>query len=172
VAQGVAEAPVCADCHREHGVAPPADPASSVASRNLARTCASCHDEERIAGKYGMPGRRYATYLDSYHGVVSRFGETAVTNCASCHGFHDIRPSSDPASSIHPANLGRTCGACHPGLEQGLEGARVHVEARPESSRGMYYVRQFYTYFIGGLMLCFVLYIGIEVYGSLRRRNR
>ena len=171
-AAGIPEAPMCTDCHGEHTIAAAADPASSVAPRNIPKTCATCHEEERIATKYGLPMRRFATYLDSYHGVVNRYGEAVVANCASCHGVHDIRPSSDPASSIHPANLGKTCGACHPGAEAGLTNVRMHVEAVPESSKGMYYVRMFYTYFIGGLMVCFVGYMAVETYGFLRRRRR
>lgn len=172
VSSGIQEAPVCTDCHGEHTIAAPSDPASSVAPRNIPTTCAACHEEERISGKYELPMRRFATYLDSYHGVVNRYGEAAVANCASCHGIHDIRPSSDPASSIHPDNLGKTCGTCHPGARESLAGARIHVEATPESSKGMYYVRSFYTYFIGGLMICFVAYVAIETYGTLRRRRR
>jgi nitrate/TMAO reductase-like tetraheme cytochrome c subunit len=171
-AAGNPDVPTCASCHGGHAVAPPGDPASRVAPRNIPQTCASCHEEERLASRYGMPIHRYATYLDSYHGVVNRYGEAAVANCASCHGVHEIRPSSDPASSIHPANLGRTCGHCHPGAEGGLAGVKIHVEATPESSRGMYYVRTFYLYFTGLLVLCFVSYIAVEVYGSLRRRKR
>jgi hypothetical protein len=171
MAKGILEAPVCTDCHGEHSIAAPSDPASSVAPRNIPKTCAACHDEERIAGKYAIAMRRYATYLDSYHGVVTQYGEAAAANCASCHGIHDILPSSDPASSIHPGNLGKTCGACHPGAEAGLVGAKVHVEASPESSKGMYYVRMFYTYFIGVMMACFLVYMAIDIYGSMRRRR-
>ena len=172
VSSGIQEAPVCTDCHGEHSIAAPSDPASSIAPRNIPTTCAACHEEERITRKYGLPTRRFATYLDSYHGVVNRYGEAVVANCASCHGIHDIRPSSNPASSIHPDNLGKTCGACHPGAGKSLDSAKIHVEATPESSKGMYYVRSFYTYFIGGLMICFVAYVAIETYGTLRRRRR
>ena len=35
-------------------------------------------------------------------------------DCASCHGFHGILPSTDPKSRTNPKNLARTCGACHP----------------------------------------------------------
>ena len=171
-AAGVLEAPGCAACHGEHTVAAPADPASRVAPRNIPATCAACHEEERLALKYGLPRRRFATYLDSYHGIVNRFGEAAAANCASCHGAHAILPATDPSSSIHPDNLGNTCGTCHPGAEKGLAGARVHVEATAESSKGMYYVRTFYTYFTGGLMACFVAYMAVETYGLLRRRRR
>ena len=169
---GATEAPGCTDCHGGHAVAAPEHAESSVSPANVAKTCASCHDEERIVGKYNLPSGRYATYLDSFHGVVNRYGEAAAANCASCHGVHDILPSSDPASRIHETNLARTCGACHPGAEKGLSGVKVHVEATPESSKGMYYVRTFYTYFIGALMVCFVAYMAIDIYGSRRRRQR
>ena len=131
---GDLEAPGCTACHGEHNITAPEDPTSSVAPRNIPATCAGCHEEERLALKYGLPRRRFATYLDSYHGIVNRFGEAGAANCASCHGAHDIRPGSDPGSSIHPDNLGKTCGTCHPGAERGLAGARVHVEATAESS--------------------------------------
>jgi len=168
---GVVEAPICTDCHGEHTIASHVDPTSSVAPGNIPTTCAACHEEESIATKFDLPKRRFSTYLSSFHGVVNRYGEAAVANCASCHGVHDIRPSSDPQSAIHPDNLGKTCGTCHPGLEADLVDVKIHVEATPESSKGMYYVRTFYTYFIGALMICFVAYMAIEIYGTLRRRR-
>jgi CRP-like cAMP-binding protein len=38
---------------------------------------------------------------------------TYATTCASCHGAHDIRKSSDPASRTNHANVEATCAACH-----------------------------------------------------------
>ena len=35
---------------------------------------------------------------------------TKKYNCASCHGFHKILPSSDPKSTVNTKNLGQTCG--------------------------------------------------------------
>ena len=172
VANGVEEAPVCTDCHGEHTISAASDPTSAVAPRNVPRTCAACHDSEAITTKFGMPKHLYRTYLSSYHGVVNRYGEETAANCASCHGVHDIRPSGDPKSSIHPDNIAGTCGVCHPGAGPKLVGVKIHVEATPESSRGMYYVRQFYTWLIGGLMVCFLIYMGIDIYGSLRRRSQ
>jgi len=172
VERGIQEAPVCTDCHGEHTIASPLDPASNVAPGNIPKTCGACHEEERLAQKYGTRTHRYTTYLDSYHGVANRYGEATVANCASCHGVHDIRPSADPASSIHPDNLGKTCGTCHPGAGAKLAGVEIHVEATPESSRGMFYVRQFYIYFTGLLMACFLIHITVDIYGSLRRRRQ
>ena len=48
---------------------------------------------------------------------------------------------------------------------------KVHVEAKKESSLGMYYVRSFYAWFIGLLMLLFVGYIALDVYGRIKRRR-
>jgi hypothetical protein len=49
---------------------------------------------------------------------------------------------------------------------------KVHVEATKGSSLGMYYVRNFYTWFIGLLMLLFVGYIVLDVYGRVKRRGK
>ena len=54
-----------------------------------------------------------------------------VANCASCHGTHDILPSSDPASRISPANLAQTCGIGLPSRGQ----RAVRRRARSTSSR-------------------------------------
>lgn len=42
----------------------------------------------------------------------------------------------------------------------------------PESFKGMFYVRSFYLYFTGLLVLGFAAYIAVDVYGFLRRRKR
>ncbi len=33
--------------------------------------------------------------------------------CLACHPVHNMRLASDPLSSLHPLNLGETCGSCH-----------------------------------------------------------
>jgi hypothetical protein len=48
---------------------------------------------------------------------------------------------------------------------------KIHVEATRESSIGMYYVRRFYMWFIGGLMALFLCYIVLDIYGGIRRRR-
>ena len=124
-----------------------------------------------LTAKYNIPSRRLVTYLDSYHGVANKFGETVVANCASCHGVHDIRPSSDPKSSIHKQNLPTTCGKCHPGAGKHFAEGRVHVEATKESLYGKWLVRRFYTIFISILVLLFVSYVGLDLLGHRRQRR-
>lgn len=92
-----APAPVCTTCHETHG------PAESGTNRGLATVerCAGCHEHAA------------ETFRKSYHGKVSRLGGDFAAQCSDCHGAHDNLPPADPASSVHPRNLVRTCGACH-----------------------------------------------------------
>jgi hypothetical protein len=172
LAQGVADAPTCTDCHGEHTIAAPTDPQSRIAPANVARTCGACHAAERIVRAYGLATKRGETYADSFHGIAVKFGNVEAANCASCHGFHDVRPSSDPRSRVAKANLPATCGSCHPGAGARFAEGRVHIEKTRESAPGVFYVRTFYTWFIGLLMAGFLGYMSLEIYGYRRRRRR
>lgn len=171
LARGVKDAPTCTGCHGEHTIAAPADPASRVAPRNIPRTCGNCHSAEGIVGAYGLASRRGETYAESFHGIAIKFGNVEAANCASCHGFHDVRPSSDPRSRIAKDNLPATCGKCHPGAGAKFAEGRVHIEKTKQSAPGVFYVRRFYTWFIGILIACFLGYMTVEIYGYGRRRR-
>jgi len=130
VQRGVREAPVCTDCHGEHTILAPSEPESLVnPARVSSVTCGRCHSDERLAQRYNLPLDKVPAFQDSYHGLALRAGSQTVANCASCHGVHNILPSSEPRSTIHPANLARTCGSCHPGAGQRFAIGPVHVRA-------------------------------------------
>ncbi|HXZ14320.1 MAG TPA: cytochrome c3 family protein [Candidatus Sulfotelmatobacter sp.] len=134
VAHGSADAPVCTDCHGEHNILAPSEPGSPVnPSRVSAVTCGRCHGNERLDARYNLPADRVPTYANSYHGLESRAGGQTVANCASCHGVHNIFPSSDPRSTINSANLAHTCGSCHPGAGTNFAIGPVHVRAQAKS---------------------------------------
>jgi len=136
------QAPVCTDCHGIHSIKAHGDPNSPVSAQNVAQlTCARCHEGVRLSQEFGIEGRRATTYLASYHGLASRLGSQIVANCASCHGTHSIFPSSDPRSTIHPSNLARTCGQCHPGVTEKFTSAKVHVDAPLSADVGSKAVR-------------------------------
>ncbi|MFC2170003.1 hypothetical protein ACFLRM_05510 [Acidobacteriota bacterium] len=159
----VQDAPVCTDCHGEHSITRISDPESGVYSTTISKTCSGCHESETLVNKYGLPAKRLATFMSSYHGVAAQFGQSTVANCSSCHGIHDIRPSDDPLSSIHPSNLSQTCGFCHPGIGEEAPLGKIHIEATPESSKGKFFVRRFYYWFIGSLMVLFLLYVFFDI---------
>jgi hypothetical protein len=169
--EGKMESPTCTDCHGEHTLTLVKDPQARVFAKNVPTTCARCHENQEIIRKYRLPSDRYSSYVGSFHGVAMKYGDVTAANCISCHETHRILPAADPESSISERNLSRTCGRCHPAMKDVASMGKIHVEAKKESSLGMYYVRRFYTWFIGILMLLFVGYIALDVYGRIKRRG-
>jgi cytochrome b subunit of formate dehydrogenase len=150
VARGNGQAPVCTDCHGIHSIKAHLDPASSVSAENLARTtCARCHEGVRLADEFGVEGSRATTYLASYHGLASKLGSKVVANCASCHGVHNILPSTDARSKINRANLVETCGQCHPGVTEKFALGKVHVNAPLSADAGSVAVRWIRKFYLG-----------------------
>ena len=164
--RGVGRSPVCTDCHGIHSIKAKVDPDSSVAEQKVAMTtCPQCHGAEWITREYGVSTLNVKSYLDSYHGLAKKGGDVVAANCASCHGVHDIRSSSDPKSMVHKSNLVKTCGSCHPGASENFASFPVHftpsIEVGPIGDKVASWVRVFYViliilvvvfmYFHGGL---------------------
>ncbi|HEX2694718.1 MAG TPA: cytochrome c3 family protein, partial [Acidobacteriota bacterium] len=168
--KGVQDVPVCTDCHSEHDIRSPKDLGSVVYATKVAAVCTRCHDDEALARQYGLLTSRLKTFSASYHGTASKFGEVRVANCSSCHGHHDIRPSSDPLSSINPANMASTCGTCHPGAGKNFSKGRIHVISERTENRWAYAVKIIYIVIIGGLISIFLAFIVADLYRRLRIR--
>jgi nitrate/TMAO reductase-like tetraheme cytochrome c subunit len=129
IARGNGLAPVCTDCHGIHSIkAHIESQLAGLGAEHRATTCARCHEGVRLSQEFGVPGNRVTTYLDSYHGLASEGGSVVAANCSSCHGVHNICPSSDPRSTINRANLDATCGKCHQGVTQKFTLTKVHLE--------------------------------------------
>ncbi len=167
------EAPVCTDCHSEHSIQPSWVKTSTVYPANISRTtCPWCHSAEVITDKYGLVTKRVTKYLDSYHGVDSRAGRNEVANCASCHGYHDIRPSTDAKSSINPANLPNTCGNCHPNAGENFAKGKIHINISPKREIGVYIVRRIYTVLILLIIGGMVLHNALIIFKRVRERYK
>jgi formate dehydrogenase gamma subunit len=174
--KGIEEAPVCTDCHGEHSILARGDPKSRVAPANVsAQVCSPCHASVRLSEKFGLAIDRSRTFADSFHGLALRGGSIAVANCASCHEAHDIRPSSDPESSVHKANLAATCGRCHPGANERFAIGAVHVAEEAASSPVLYWIATAYIILIvvtvGGMFLHNALDYLRKVLRRLRARG-
>ena len=63
--------------------------------------CGTCHDKP------------VAEYTLSVHGRARQSGAPQSATCVDCHGMHDIKPASDPASRTYALNVPATCGRCH-----------------------------------------------------------
>jgi cytochrome b subunit of formate dehydrogenase len=159
VAKGARDAPVCTDCHGEHVILAPTEAASPVSPVNVSTAvCGRCHGDATIEARYNLPTDRVPTFADSFHGLAERAGSQAVANCASCHGVHNIFPSSDPRSTVNPANLARTCGACHAGAGQRFAIGPVHILPESRSEHPVVrFIRRFYLLMIP-LAIAFMLF--------------
>jgi len=130
VARGVSRAPVCTDCHGIHDIKMPFEQNTGSASAAVGtESCAKCHEGVALTQEFGVASERVSSYQASYHGLASRLGSKVVANCASCHGVHNILPSSDPKSMINAANLPQTCGQCHVGATANFTKGRIHLGA-------------------------------------------
>jgi len=173
--KGVGDVPVCTDCHSEHDILSRQDLKSKVYATKVAEVCSRCHDNLALTRQYGMLASRLETYKESFHGIASSFGETRVANCASCHGFHDIRPSSDPNSSINPENLPKTCGKCHPGASRNFAEAPIHVirgEIAGTKYRFSYYVKNIYVIAITAIISVFLIFIAADLFRRIIRKDK
>jgi cytochrome b subunit of formate dehydrogenase len=119
-AEGDPMAPSCVDCHGKHDVLSASNPDAPTAVMNVPMLCGTCHQEgtpvtqthdisqDNILEHYSM----------SIHGEgLYRQGLTVTAVCTSCHTAHDIRPHTDPKSSIHADNVAEMCTTCHAQIE-------------------------------------------------------
>ncbi len=154
--KGVSGAPACTDCHGEHNILKHNDPNSPVAFQNLSReVCSPCHSSLKLSTKYGIVSDRFETFSDSYHGLAIEGGSVAVANCASCHGAHNIKPSSDSTSTIYKDNIVKTCGGCHKGANTNFTIGKIHLTRQDESEPIIYFIASMYIaliFVIIGLM--------------------
>lgn len=98
----------CVSCHGVHGILPVSDPRSPVYAANVPGTCARCHGDARLMGRYGIPVNQMDEYKTSVHGIaLLQKGDLAAPACNDCHGNHGATPPG--VSSV--ANV---CSQCHP----------------------------------------------------------
>jgi len=119
-AMGASGAAQCWDCHGSHGILPAKDPESPVFKMNLPFTCAKCHSNTNLTKEYQIEIPLAASqYMDSIHGnALLKMGLIVAPSCDDCHGVHTIKRAVDRESPINHANIAKTCGKCHLGIEQ------------------------------------------------------
>ncbi len=108
----------CQDCHGAHDIVKVDDPRSRVFKMRLPFTCAVCHQNP---GAHEVSSRVSSDeYMDSMHGRgLLTDGLIVAPSCVDCHGAsHNIKRANDPTSPINHANVPKTCGKCHVGVEE------------------------------------------------------
>jgi len=134
--KGDSRARSCADCHTAHTI----QRADTDKWRlEVTAECGSCHV------------RVVDSFRATFHGKVTELGFTRVASCADCHGTHDIRPPSDPASSVSKAQLVKTCGKCHQGANEQFVKYDPHPNPRDYTrSAVLWWANRFYWVLIPG----------------------
>ena len=151
---GTKQAATCTDCHRPHAIG-----VNEHEFRlETVQACSRCHQDQ--AHSFGQ----------SYHGKVVGlgFGERVAT-CDRCHGFHAIRPASDPASTVHESNLVETCGACHANAHAEFVKYKVHADVHDgEKNPGLNLVYQAMVLLLVGTFGVMLLHSLLWLFRSIR----
>jgi len=94
----------CTDCHQGFSLEK-IDPTAPKphGERPGSVNCNECHED--VAKVYVK------------HGRLAVGKDPDIPTCVSCHGAHDILPSSDRDSRVSPLNLAGTCEKCHTNVD-------------------------------------------------------
>ncbi len=153
---GVLAAPGCNDCHTAHAIQQ-----HEVASfqTEVIKECGTCHSDY------------LSTYRDTFHGQVTALGYARMATCASCHGAHDVRPASDPASQVSKQNRLRTCQKCHVGASVNFASFDPHAN-RHDKARDpyYYYAAKFMELLLLGVFSFFGIHTAFWLYRELREK--
>ncbi|MCK5514527.1 MAG: hypothetical protein KAJ00_08510, partial [Deltaproteobacteria bacterium] len=176
----------CLNCHKEKGlqetfihISHRYKHKTSRSPLEIVELCASCHADEDFLNAVGFTGPKkeaVETYKETIHYRILQLGGNDTAECINCHAtqsIHDIRPPSDPQSSIHPDNRYKTCQAegCHPGAAANISAVDSHLSRHKDKGPEIKIVELI----MEGVMFCtlFMLFtlMGMETYGRLRNRD-
>ena len=148
--------PTCTSCHGAHTMQRASRPDWQNA---VVGACGNCHDD------------KITSFRHTYHGKVTTLGPAQVATCAACHGAHDVRPATDPLSTVNSANRLETCRNCHPTAGVQLVSWDPHpVPSSKERSALLYYTNIFMQALLAGVFLSFGLHTVLWAYRSIRNR--
>jgi hypothetical protein len=166
------DAPTCTTCHGNHQILQKTAKNNRLSNpKGLVQLCSDCHASVQLVKKYDLPVGRTETYLKSYHGLAIQGGSEVAAKCESCHGNHNIRPSSDTLSTINKRNLPVTCGKCHPGAETAFLNAPIHITNASTQTPALYWITIFYIVMIVTVIGGMVLHNAFDFFKKFRLRK-
>ena len=128
--------------------------------RNIAETCARCHDNPEIIARHELTTRAVFSYGETFHGKAAHFLSEQIPDCLDCHvkpgeSVHQMLTNKDPNSITHINNKGTICGNmdCHPRATPQMANYKVHTEFNLEQSPFEYYFQVFFIVLTGGTLL-------------------
>lgn len=139
--EGREDAPTCTSCHGTHRIDRAMDNDFLL---TVTKRCSSCHEKEAD------------TFKNTYHGQVTGMGYSKAAQCPDCHGAHNILPRDNVSSMVHPDNLEKTCGTCHPGANANFVKYLPHADYHDrENYPGLYYVYLAMVALLSGVFIFF-----------------
>ena len=171
VARGSTHAPSCVSCHASHAIPATRADYAPTSPQRISATCSGCHGDVRLADTHRLPVSVVTDFRSNFHGLAGRLGDRRVANCASCHGAHEIRPSWDPQSRVHPANIPQTCGSCHAGVTSGFARGGIHHAPATLGHRAVDVVRSMYATMIVVVVALMGLHNGLDFARRWRERK-
>lgn len=172
------DVPTCIDCHGIHGIKDPTTDAFYLKSPQI---CAGCHSDASLMDKYGISTDVISTYVADFHGTTVTLFEAQspdqATNkpvCISCHGVHNIKRVDDPVYGLEmKQNLLARCQTCHPDATSDFPDAWMsHYVPSPEHYPIVYYVNQFYKFFIPGVLGPMAIFVVSDLFRRLIEKRK
>jgi predicted CXXCH cytochrome family protein len=171
------DVPTCVDCHEAHGTIDPFRPGFRAGTPKM---CGRCHDDEKTMAKYGLSTEVFSTYVADFHGTTAQLFEAATPDeplnqavCYDCHGFHDVESVRKMGPEKVQERMLVRCQACHEDATVNFMDAWLgHYIPSPDRYPLIYYINLFYELVIPGTIGFFLLYIGIDAFGRVRRKVR
>jgi hypothetical protein len=129
--KGLIVAPNCASCHTAHSILPHTDPASSIAKKNIARTCTKCHALIELVHRKVIKGELWEKQahilpacVDCHqpHKVRKVFYDQGMSDqdCLRCHEQKELKAKKDGRSLYvqvddlnHSRHAKTACSQCH-----------------------------------------------------------
>jgi uncharacterized protein with PIN domain len=129
--KGLIVAPNCATCHTAHSILPHTYPASSIARKNIAKTCTKCHAQIESVHRKVIKGELWEkeehtlpACVDCHqpHKVRKVFYDQGMADrdCLRCHENKDIKAKKDGRSLFvqvddlsHSRHAKTACSQCH-----------------------------------------------------------
>ncbi len=172
--EGNPDVPTCIDCHGVHNIQ---DPTTNLFRLRSPLLCANCHANEELMSKYGISTNVFDSYVSDFHGTTVTLFEREDPNaevnkavCYDCHGVHDIKAPTDAQSSVLRENLLQTCRKCHPDATADFASAWMgHYAPSPDRYPLVFFVDQFYKFFIPAVVGFMVFVILTDIYRRIRQ---
>ena len=169
--RGTPHTATCVACHGSHSVQAIKNPQAATSKLLVSsETCGRCHGSLSLTAMHRLPANVVPDYQASFHGLSAALGDQRVANCASCHSFHEVRPSWDPLSTVNRANLAQTCGACHPEAVATFATGGIHHRTDTPGHKFVDIVRAMYLMMITITIGLMIVHNGLDFWGRARER--